>query len=197
VREIEGYEPDVVFALGYSPDAMAAVQMMQKLGYARPALLAYGGGFVNGAFIDDVQTGNPACGLPGADPAGIIARVAWSPDPKSQSPTARRIAQLFQQRYKRPMTPTAASGFTAMMTLAQAINNAGSTDPAKIRAALAALDISASGTIMPWTGVRFDADGQNVRAQFVLQQIIGGSYRVVDPADVASATVRWPLADAR
>jgi branched-chain amino acid transport system substrate-binding protein len=197
VRQMTQYRPDVVFALGYRPDAIAAVQMMQKLGYVPPALLAYGGGFANRTFNSSVKAGNPACDLPAADPTGIVARVAWSPDKGSQSPTARRIARLFRQRYKRPMTPTAASGFTAMLTLAQAINNAGSPDPTKIRAALRALDVPGNETIMPWTGVRFNAHGQNTRARFVLQQIIRGSYRVVYPPDVATAEAIWPLAKAR
>ncbi|MGI9099385.1 MAG: ABC transporter substrate-binding protein [Solirubrobacteraceae bacterium] len=192
VQQMKQYQPDVVFALGYRPDAIAAVQMMQKLGYVPPPLLAYGGGFVDRTFIRGVQAGNRACDLPRADPARIIARVAWSPDGKSQSQTARRIAQLFQRSYNRPMTPTAASGFTAMLTLARAINDAGSPDPAKIRAALRALDLPADATIMPWGGVRFDAHGQNVRARFVLQQIIRGSYRVVYPGDVADASAIWP-----
>lgn len=197
VQQMKGYRPDVVFALGYRPDAIAAVQTMRRAGYLPPALLAYGGGYIDSTFIGGVQAGNGACGLPSADPAGIIARVAWSPDSKSQSQTARRIAQLFQERYKRPMTPTAASGFTAMMTLAQAINNARSTSPTKIQAALRALDVPRTATIMPWAGVRFDTQGQNVRAEFMLQQIIGKTYRVVYPREVATASAVWPLVKAR
>jgi len=197
LRRMKGFNPDVVFALGYRPDAIAAVQTMQQLDYVPRALLAYGGGFADSTFIGGVQAGNGACGLPSADPAGIITRVAWSPDSKSQSETARRIAQLFQQRYKRPMTPAAASGFTAMMTLAEAINDAGSTDSAKIQVALRALDVPIAATIMPWAGVKFNAHGQNVRAQFVLQQIIRGGYRVVYPAEVATASAVWPLVKAR
>jgi branched-chain amino acid transport system substrate-binding protein len=197
VRQIKQYNPDVVFAIGYAPDAITAVQTMKKLQYTPPALLGFGGGFINSSFIPGVRTGNPVCRLPGADPAGIIARASWSPDSSSQRQTARRIAALFQLRYKRPMTAQAAQGFTAMLTLARAINDAGSTDPEKIQAALRALDLPANATIMPWSGVKFDAYGQNTRAQFVLQQIIGGHYRVVYPPGPATAEAIWPLANAR
>jgi ABC-type branched-subunit amino acid transport system substrate-binding protein len=195
VRKIKAYRPDVVFALGYLPDAVATVQTMQKLDYVPPALLAYGAGFVDGDFIDNVQAS--ACGLPAVDPAGIIARAAWSPDLASATPTAQHIADLFKQRYKRPMTPTSASAFTAMLTLAQAINNVGSTNPAKIRKALSALDVPANDTIMPWAGIKFDANGQNKRADVVLQQIRGGSYHLVYPASVSTSNAIWPLAKAR
>jgi len=198
VRQIKRYNPDVVFAIGYTPDAITAVQTMKKLGYAPPALLAFGGGFINSSFIRGVRAGNRACGdLPRADPAGIIARASWSSDSLSQRQTARHIAELFLQRYKRRMTAQAAQGFTAILTVAQAINNAGSPDPAKIRAALRTLEVPANATIMPWTGVKFDAHGQNTRAQFVLQQIIGGRYRVVYPPEVSTRRAIWPLAKAR
>ncbi|MDQ1724543.1 MAG: branched-chain amino acid transport system substrate-binding protein, partial [Frankiaceae bacterium] len=197
VQEIKAYRPDVVFALGYLPDAVATVQTMQELGYVPPALLAYGAGFVDGAFIPGVKAGSPLCGLPPADPAGIIARAAWSPDLSSATPTARHVAELFKQRYKRPMTHTSASAFTAMLTLAQAINKAGSTNPAKIRKALGALDVPANETIMPWAGIKFDLHGQNKRADVVLQQIRGGSYRVVYPTSVSTREAVWPLAKAR
>jgi ABC-type branched-subunit amino acid transport system substrate-binding protein len=197
VEQIKAYRPDVVFALGYLPDAIAMVQMMQKLGYVPRALFAYGAGFVDGAFISSVRAGTLACKLPAADPAGIIARVAWSPDLGNASATARRVADLFQQHYKRPMTPTAASAFTATLTLAQAINKAGSTDPERIQAALRALDVSADETIMPWAGIKFDDHGQNLRAQVVLQQIRGNGYRVVYPPGWATARAIWPLSKAR
>jgi branched-chain amino acid transport system substrate-binding protein len=95
------------------------------------------------------------------------------------------------------MTPTSASAFTAMLTLAQAINNVGSTNPAKIRKALSALDVPANDTIMPWAGIKFDANGQNKRADVVLQQIRGGSYHLVYPASVSTSNAIWPLAKAR
>jgi branched-chain amino acid transport system substrate-binding protein len=195
-RQIERYRPDVVFAIGYTPDAVTAVQAMQHFGYMPPALLAYGGGFLDSRFIGAVRAGNLACGLGRADPDGIVARTSWSPDGASQSQTARRIAQLFHARYNRLMPAQAAQGFTAVLTLAQAINNAGSTDPDKIRRALRALDVPAQATIMPWTGIKFDDRGDNVRSLFVLQQIIGGRYAVVYPRDVYTTRARWPIAKA-
>jgi branched-chain amino acid transport system substrate-binding protein len=198
VQQMKQYRPDVVFAFSYRPDAIAAFQMMQKLGYVPPALLAYGAGFASRTFNSSVKAGNLACHLPRADPSGIVSRVAWSSDSGSQSPMAQRIAQLFRQRFKRTMTPTAASGFTAMMTLAQAIDDAGSPDPTKIREALKKLMVPGDETIMPWTGVKFNHDGQNTRARFVLQQTIRGSYHVVFPGDVlTTANPIWPLDKAR
>jgi hypothetical protein len=128
VRQIQHYNPDIVFAVGYPPDAIAVVQTMKHRGYVPPALLAYGSGYLDDTFVKGVKAGNSACGLPAADPAGIITHAAWASNISDQSKTAQRIAELFAQRYKRPMTSRAAIGFTTMLALAEAINNAGSTD---------------------------------------------------------------------
>ena len=54
------------------------------------------------------------------------------------------------------MTENSARSFTAILALAQAINNAGSTEPEAIRVALTALDVPADQLIMPWEGIKFD-----------------------------------------
>jgi ABC-type branched-subunit amino acid transport system substrate-binding protein len=199
--------PDVLFVAGYEPDAVATLQTMQALGYTPPALLAYGGGWEGRDFIHDVGTPHPKCGLPRANASGIIVRTGWARDVSNPTPMAVRVARLFQQHKHRAMSATAAAGFTAMMTLAQAINAAGTTDHAAVRAALSAImETSKTGTanttIMPWPGIDFtDGTGQNSAAQFVLQQIIHGDHYVAiypdkGPYRVATNTPIWPLAAA-
>ncbi len=48
--------------------------------------------------------------------------------------------------------------------LADAINRAGSTDPAKIRDALKATDLKADQMVPGYDGVKFDDKGQNILA---------------------------------
>jgi branched-chain amino acid transport system substrate-binding protein len=87
----------------------------------------------------------------------------------------------------------AARAFTAVMTLAQAIDDAGSADPADIRSALANIDVPGRDTIMPWDGVKFDDSHQNTGARGVVEQIQKGRYRLVYPFDVAQTRLRWPM----
>ena len=58
----------------------------------------------------------------------------------------------YEERFNQPMTEIAAGTFTAVLMLAEAIDNAGSTDPQRVRAALLNLDIPGRETIMPWSG---------------------------------------------
>ena len=41
------------------------------------------------------------------------------------------------------------------------------------------LNVPADATIMPWSGIKFDDNGQNTQAQVILQQAIAGRYRVI------------------
>ena len=82
----------------------------------------------------------------------------------------------------------------ALQVLADAINRAGGTKAADIRTALAATNVPGEQTIMPWRGVRFDAQGQNAAATPVIQQVVDGAYRTVFPADVAVQDAAWGAA---
>ena len=75
----------------------------------------------------------------------------------------------------------------------EAIGQAGSTDPQRMRAALLNLDIPARETIMPRSGVRFDpASRQNVAANGVIEQRVKQAVQVVFPGELQQAEPQWP-----
>jgi branched-chain amino acid transport system substrate-binding protein len=197
VGEIADYRPDVVFAASYSLDAIAVVQTMKQQRYTPPALLTFGAGFLIKSFVAGVAKRSPLClRLPTADAAGIVSRSSWSRRIALDNPAARPIVEAYEKRFG-PMNSRSAAGFTTMLTVAQAIRDAGSSQPDRIRDALQRLDLPSAATIMPWRGVRFDASGQNTRAEFMVQQVIDGRYVDVYPHDLAARPVIWPLALAR
>ena len=55
-----------------------------------------------------------------------------------------------------------ARAMQGLLIMAEAINRAGSTDPAKIQAALKATDLKANQVVTGYNGVKFDEKGQNV-----------------------------------
>jgi branched-chain amino acid transport system substrate-binding protein len=181
VQKIRAANPDAVFTFAYINDAVLMSKTMAQLGYTPPAILAFGSGWSDPTFI-------PTMGKL-ADAA--MTRAAWSISYTEKNQAAKVVADYFVRKYGLPMTENSARSFTAMMTLGQAIANARSTDPEKIREALAAIKITR--TIMPWPGVKFDSSGQNVEAQGVIAQIQNGKYEVVYPASAATASVIWPM----
>ncbi|MDI9889249.1 hypothetical protein QMZ92_34230 [Streptomyces sp. HNM0645] len=56
-------------------------------------------------------------------------------------------------------------------------------------------DVPGRETIMPWNGVRPDANHRNTRARGVVEQIREGRHRLVCPFDVAHARLQRPMTD--
>ena len=82
----------------------------------------------------------------------------------------------------------------ALFVLADAINRAGSTEPAKLQAALRATDLQPSQLVVGYRGVKFDKTGQNEAGSTYLTQIQGAGYATVWPEASATAPLRWPIA---
>ncbi len=184
VQQIRAAQPDVLFVLSFTNDAILLVKTMEQLGYKPPAVLAYGAGFSDPKFREGV----------GPSAEGMISRAAWSADLAQSRPAVATIADMYQAQFNQPMTENSARSFTAVLALAQAFDAAGSTDPEPVRDALAKLDIAGDDTIMPWDGITFDDEHQNTGARGVVQQIQDGTYRVVFPDAIATTEAAWPLA---
>jgi branched-chain amino acid transport system substrate-binding protein len=175
-------QPDAVFVIASTPgDASKLLKAFGQANYSPPGILAVGAGF------------GPSTVL-GAGPDGeaVLSGTAWSREIAGRSAIAKPVMDLYEERFNQPMTETAAGTFTAVLVLAQAIDNAGSTDPQGVRAALLNLDIPARETIMPWSGVRFDASRQNAAASGVVEQRVGQAFRVVFPGELQQAEPQWP-----
>src|SRR5262249_6295463 len=96
-------------------------------------------------------------------------------DLESRIPLLPKINAIFKKHSNgRDLSDVPARNFTAIMTLLDGINRAGSTEPEKIRAALAATNIPADQLIVPYRGVRFAATGQNELVRGILMQVQKG-----------------------
>lgn len=109
-------------------------------------------------------------GVAGAAANGAYFPVHYSVD--STDPQSRDFVQRFTQRFQRPPTGVSALGYDALALIADAIRRAGSTEPAKIREALAATE-NFSGV----TGkIALDAQ-RNARKPAVIIQVREGKFR--------------------
>jgi branched-chain amino acid transport system substrate-binding protein len=123
----------------------------------------------------------------GAAAEGLLYSSAWSRGVAARNPSAKPIMDRYEERYNSPMSEVAAGSFTAVLTLAAAIDAAGSVDPVRVRGALISMNLPGRSTIMPWGGVQFDASHQNVRAGGTVEQLVQGGLRVVFPRELGQA----------
>lgn len=181
-QRVMSADPDVLFQASYLPEAILFTQAWDVNNYAAPTL-AFGAGFSEAAFFEGV----------GDRGDYVISRAAWALDAVKDNPAAVAVAELYEERFGTAMDENSARTFTGALTLFHAINEAGSTEPDAIRDALAAVDLGADETIMPWDGIRFGESGQNELARGVILQYQDGEYRVVWPFDTADAELVWPI----
>jgi branched-chain amino acid transport system substrate-binding protein len=79
------------------------------------------------------------------------------------------------------------------LVLVDAIDRAGSTEPAKIQAALRATDLKSNQLLLGFRGVKFDEKGQNILASALVMQLQNGkTYVPVWPKDQAATEPALP-----
>jgi branched-chain amino acid transport system substrate-binding protein len=175
VDQVRKGGPQALIAVASQPGDATALIATGALSTTGPRSLAIGAGF-------SPQTVAQA-GL-GAG-AAVLHGAVWTQDFAERNLAASAVASLYQRRFKAPMTEAAAETFTAVLTLAQAVDSARSLDAQAIRTALLGLNVPGRDTIMPWGGIRFDQTGQNVQAAALVERITPNAARVVFPQELA------------
>jgi branched-chain amino acid transport system substrate-binding protein len=129
----------------------------------------------------------------GKDAEGSITRSPYNSDLEGRIPLLSKVNAIFKKHSNgRDLSDVPARAFTGFMTLLDALNRASSTDPEKLRAALAATNIPADQLIVPYRGVKFDATGQNELVRPILMQVQKGKYCTIYPFELASCPVLFP-----
>lgn len=184
VDQVRAQKPDTVFLHTTPATFPPLIEAVATRAYRPKAIMSFSLGYLT---AKDFQ--NSAAVVD-----GLSRAVSWSGEAAERNPAAQAVTALYQRRYNTTMTEEAASAFTAVMTVAQAVDSARSTQPQRVRSALLSLNIPGEQTVMPWAGIQFDETHQNVLAQSLVEQFGGRAFQVVYPDDAASRTMVWPVA---
>lgn len=186
VQKLKSADADVLMPSSYTTDAILLVKTMAELGYKPRNIVAQASGFSEQATYDAV----------GDRLKGAITRASFSLDLAKKRPFINDVNAMFKARSTRDLNDNSSRQLMGLLILADAIGRAGSTEGSKVRDALAATNIPGTQTIMPWSKVHFDAEGQNPDASPVLLQFVGGDkFVTVFPEEVAIAEAIWPMND--
>ena len=182
VLQLKDKNPDVVIMVSYTSDAILYAKTMQALDYKPPMIIADNSGFSDPSFIKTA----------GKLTQGLFNRSSFAIG-AAGTPTF-----LINEMYKKKsggddLDDTAARQMQGFFVLAEAIDRAGSTEPARIQAALKATDLKPDQLIMGYKGVKFDDKGQNVLAAgLVIQLQDGVNYTPVWPKQLAKTAPALP-----
>ena len=184
VQRLKAANPDVFLPSSYTSDAMLFMRTAKELDYNPKLLIAQNAGFTDPTFLATM----------GADAEGVITRSPFNTDLATTIPLINEINERFKKHSKgRDLSDVPVRAFTGFMALADAINRAGSTDPEKIRQALRETNIPAEQLIVPWRGIKFGPDGQNLLVRGILMQAQNGSYCTVYPFELAACELVYPM----
>jgi branched-chain amino acid transport system substrate-binding protein len=174
--QLRAYNPDTLLLYATPATVQPLMQAFAGGGWKPKAAMSFSLGYVT------AQTFDPAA----AAVDGLMRSTSWSIEAAQRNPAAQAVISLYQRRFNSEMTEAAASAFTAVMTVAQAVNNAGTLDSQQVRSALLSLNIPGEQTIMPWAGIQFDETHQNTLAQALIEQYHNRAFAIVYPSDAAA-----------
>src|SRR5580765_2107930 len=160
VLQLKEKNPDVVIFVSYTSDAILYTKMMKELSWKPAIMIADDAGFNDPAFVKSMS---PLV-------EGLISRTSFAAGKPGS------VAAIFDELYKKKtggdgLDDVSGRGLQGFLVMADAINRAGSTDPAKIREALIATDLKKEQMVAGYDGVKFDAKGQNILASSIITQM--------------------------
>jgi branched-chain amino acid transport system substrate-binding protein len=183
VQRLKAANADVFLPSSYTSDTFLLLRTAKELDYNPKLLIAQNAGFTDPTFIKTM----------GKDAEGAITRSPYNDDLIQRIPLIEKINSIFKKHSGgRDLSDVPAREFTGFMTLLDAINRAGSTDPEKIRVALTQTNIPSDQLIVPYRGVKFDANGQNELVRPILMQVQKGKYCTIYPFELAVCELVYP-----
>ena len=181
VLQLKEKNPDVAIFISYTSDAILYTKTMKEQNWKPTILIADDAGFNDPKYIKEM----------GSQVEGLISRTSFAAGKPGSVPA------LFDALYKKKtggdgLEDVSGRGLQGMLVLLDAINRAGSTDPAKIQAALKATDLKQDQMAAGYRGVKFDDKGQNTLASSIVTQMKGGQYVPVWPKANATGDIVLP-----
>lgn len=177
--KVKGSQPDVVFMVSYVQDAILLMRQAHEVDLNPKAFAGAGAGFTTTEFLEGA----------GRDAEYLLTNTQWTAD--QPFPGSKAFAGDYQKAYGRPPTYHAAESYAAVFVLADALQRAGATEPAKLRDALKQTDLKT-----PFGPIKFESyDGftnQN-RHEMPVLQVLNGRPVTVWPASFAAAKIISPI----
>ncbi|MDP4978935.1 MAG: ABC transporter substrate-binding protein [Desulfobacterales bacterium] len=160
VQKIRRARPDVLMLVSNAADAILLTNTLADYKVKLKAIIASGGGHADPSFMKAT----------GSNARYLFDIVEWETD--VNKPGVKEINEKFKARYGYNLAGESVDAYIAMYVIKDALERAGSTDPVKIREALAKTNLrSGPAMIASYDAIEFDATGQNKHAALSIVQI--------------------------
>lgn len=183
LTKIKPSKPDVIVGSVHLAEGIAIIKQAAELGVT-PA----------GGFAETVAPPTPDFVTTlGAKANGVLSSSQWVPEVKGSDAffgSAADYRSGFRAAFGHDPEYHNAEATAACLAMVLAVRNAGSTDPGKVRDALARLDEQSF-----FGPLKFNDRGENVTKPMSVVQIQNGKPVTVWPADQAAGRLIWPGAN--
>jgi branched-chain amino acid transport system substrate-binding protein len=160
VQKIRRARPDVLMLVSNAADAILLTNTLADYKVKPKAIIASGGGHADPSFLKAT----------GSNARYLFDIVEWETD--VNKPGVKEINEKFKARYGYNLAGESVDAYIAMYVIKDALERAGSTDPVKIREALAKTNLrSGPAMIASYDAIEFDDTGQNKHAALSIVQI--------------------------
>jgi branched-chain amino acid transport system substrate-binding protein len=181
VNKVKAAKPDVLFPVSYITDAILIIKTMKQLD-VNAAIIGGGAGYLIPEFYNGL----------GADANYVFTVGSWNYD--INCPEVPQFSAEYEKKYGEFLMEHAGEAYVMMWVIADALERAGSTDPKKVRDALAKTNLTKGpGSAMPGCRVEFDSTGWNKHVHPVMTQWQKGQLKTVYPASDARVKPIWPV----
>jgi branched-chain amino acid transport system substrate-binding protein len=171
LQRVKQANPDVIYFCSYLLDATTLMRQSREVDLNPRYYTSAGTGFAAAEFPTDKGAGK------NADYTFSVSQ--WLPSAKWAG--SKEFDAEYFKRFKSHPQYHAMQAYAALRVAAEAINNAKSLEPAKIRDAIKNINMTST----PFGPIKFD-NGQN-QHPVLITQIQSGQYHVVFPAGAAEA----------
>ena len=180
LTRIKSGKPDVIVGSVHLAEGIAIIKQAAELAVT-PA----------GGFAETVAPPTPDFVTTlGTKANGVLSSSQWVPEVKGSDAlfgTATDYRNGFRTQFGQDPEYHNAEATAACLAMVLAVRNAGSTDPGKVRDALARLDEQSF-----FGALKFNDRGENVTKSMSVVQIQNGKLVTVWPADQAAGRLIWP-----
>jgi branched-chain amino acid transport system substrate-binding protein len=183
VNKIKAAKPDLMFPVSYITDALLIIRTMKQLN-VNASVFGGGAGYIIPDFYKDM----------GKDGEYIYSAASWNYDINCGE--VPKIAEAYEKRYGEFLMEHAGEAYVMIWVIADAVERAASTDPVKVRDAMAKTNLTKGpGSVMPGCHVEFDDKGWNKHVHPVMLQWQKGQLRTVFPESDSRVKPVWPVPD--
>lgn len=181
IAKYKGSGVEVLIGHNRPNDAILITRSMSELSYVPKAYGGIIGGHVSAEYISTL----------GAAAENVLIAGAWSPDLTIDG--LAELSERYEKMYNEPMDSTVSGGVISLSAIWAGLEAAGEADAAKLRDAMAALDMAPGERLLIQPGgLKFDETGENAKASGIVIQIREGRHVTVYPDDVAASKMVYP-----